>query len=166
MTKIIVSILAFLLMIFPNSKLLIGAHQARTNTVSIVAPKIVDAIKARDAATLESFMCQNIKQNTSNLRGEINNMLDAIDGTITEATWAWRGGSYSESRSGGKKISQEGFEITVTTSVNSYALGIWWETINNFKPKEVGIRSIGLRYYQGAVLMRISATNGISDWHD
>jgi len=166
MTKIIISILAFLLMIFPNSKYLIEAHQARTNTLSIVAPQIIDAIKTRNVAALESFMCQNIKHNVNDLRDEIGNMLDAIDGTITEATWSRRGGSYSESRSNGRKISQEGFEITLSTSTETYVVAIRWETINNFQPKEARARYMILLNSDVEVLIRISATNGISEWHD
>jgi len=166
MTKIIVSILAFLLMIFPNSKYLIEAHQARTNTPSIVAPQIIEAFKSKNISALEVLMCQNIKTNVSDLRTKIGEMMDAIDSEIIEATWTYRGGSYLEKRGDGKKISQQGFEIYLTTSTKVFTIPVWWETINNFSPKEIGIRGIALRYPVEVVLYRIYATNGISDWHD
>ena len=166
-TKIIVGFLSFVLMIFPNWGNVRYAYLVRTNSPSIVAPKVIDAIKTKNIVALESMMCNNIKQNTSDLRGEIGKMLDAIDGDIISIERRSGGGSYSESRSNGRKISQEGFDFTITTTKQTYALGSCWETANNFNPAETGFRTLGLGIISPLEsLVLIKATNGIREWHD
>jgi len=165
--KIIIGFLAFLLMIFPNWGNVRYAHLSRTNTPSVVAPKIIEAVKSNNISALEAMMCKNIKQNTADLRGEIGRLFDAVDGDIITMTRESNGGSYSESRSN-KKIAQQilTFKIT-TTAPETYVLIVTWEIANNFAKDEVGIRNIGLVLENPVTsLVVIRATNGVSDWHN
>ena len=167
MTKIIVSFLSFLLMLFPNWGNVRYQYLVRTNTPAIIEPKVIDAIKTKNAGAMEALMCKNIKQNTSDLRGEINKMLNAIDGEIISIERRFGGGSYYEKRSNGKIISQAGFDFTITTTKETYLLVSTWEIANNFNKDEVGFRTIGLIIPDPLnALVVISATNGISNWHD
>jgi hypothetical protein len=168
MTNFIVSVLAFLLMLFPNWGNVRYAYLTRTNTPAIVAPKIIDAVKSKDISALEAMMCKNIKQNTTDLRGEISKLVNAIEGEIIEFKWLkGDGGSYSLSGSDGKKISQVGIDFSITTTVATYLLGSMWETANNFNKDEVGFRTIGLgRLDPRESLVIISATNGIGARQD
>ena len=163
----IIGVLAFLLMIFPNWGSVQYEYLARTNSASIVAPKIIEAIKSNDIDTLESMMCGNIKKNTKNLHGEIKKMLDAIEGTITKIERRPGGGSYTETRKNGDAISQVGLDFTITTTKQTYAIGGCWEVANTFNKKEVGFRTIGLGTLDPLKsLVSITATDGIRSWHD
>jgi len=112
-------------------------------------------------------MCKNIKQNTTNLRGKIGELIDAIEGEIITIEKRPDGGSYKESRSNGRTIFQTDIGISIVTNKASYFMGITWEVANNFSKDEVGIRSIGLAQENPITrLAVISATNGIENWHD
>lgn len=166
--KIISSVIAFLFMLFPNNGALQYSHLQITNHTNIAAPKIIEAVKARDIDALEAMMCLNIKQNTENLPEKIGELLDSIDGEIIEITRDNSSGSYIGNEQDGRSMIQAGmgFYIRASTSVNMYYLGIMWETANNFAPKETGIRNIGLLDPGGYLLARIYATEGIGEWHD
>jgi hypothetical protein len=160
-------VLAFLLMLFPNWGNVRYAYLTRTNTPAIVAPKIIDAVKSKNIDALEAMMCKNIKQNTADLRGEIDKLLNAIDGEIITLNRGSNGGGYYESRNDGKTISQQILTFNITTATEAYVLVVTWETANNFAKDEVGIRNIGLvRLNPTTSLVIIRATNGIEDWHD
>jgi len=113
-------------------------------------------------------MCKNIKQNTTDLRGKIGELIDAIDGNIVAfEKRVVNGGSYYASRNG-KTISQTIISFDITTTTGTYYLGVQWETANNFAKEEVGIRNIGISQLtpQYQVLVIIEATNGVGNWHD
>ena len=166
MAKFLISLLAFLLMLFPHSTSLLSISQQITNNPNVVAPKMVNAIETRDVAALEEFMCLNIKHNVGNLPEKIGELIDSIDGNIIETTWKHSGGGYSETRDNGKVINQSGVEILITTSAGTYVAGVWWETINTFQPEETGIRNITLLDPDGNKLIGIRATEGVGSWHD
>jgi len=165
MQKIVVGILAFLLMLFPNWKSVRFQYLTITNNTSIAAPKIIDAVKRKDAAALEAMMCLNIKTNIPDLRGEVGRLLDAIDGDMTEATWE-SSGSYQGAQQDGRRLTQVILSFHFNTSTGTYFMGMTWETANNFKADEVGIRGIGLLDPDGAVLLIINATEGVGNWHN
>ena len=167
MTKFIISLLAFLLFLFPHSTSLLSISQQITNNSNVAAPKIINAIGTGDVAALEALMCLNIKQNVKNLPEKIGELFDAIDGDITEVKWDDGGGSYEGNRENGKTILQVGMDIFITTTSGTYVVGVWWEGINTFQPEETGIRNIGLSQTNPLKsLAIIRATEGVSSWHE
>lgn len=165
--KIIISIMAFLFILFPNNGSLQYNHLIQTNGTNIVAPKIVEAIKERDIDTLEEMMCLNIKQNTENLPEKIGELLDAIDGEIIEITYKLTGTNYSSSRPEGSMVQDSmKFYIKTSTSEGTYRLSVVWEIANTFAIEETGIRGTGLTDPDGYFLTNILATEGVGCWHD
>ena len=59
------------------------------NTVN----NLITAIETRDIDALESMMCRNIKQNVEDLPVKIGELIDAIDGKITDFNWETFGGT-------------------------------------------------------------------------
>ncbi len=167
MSKIIISIVAILLIFFPNNKSLISYNQQITYNSAIGAERIIEAFKNEDVAVLEELMCQNIKDNVENLPDKIQGLFDAIDGEIIESTYESRGGSYSGSNPGKGSITQSGVFIYITTTTGKYDIGVWWETVNTYQPEETGIRSIAIIVPSTLELLgKISATEGVGNWHD
>ncbi|MEI6578839.1 MAG: DUF5104 domain-containing protein [Eubacteriales bacterium] len=163
-SKFYIGLMAFLLMLFPNSGSLQFNYLVQTNSTDIAAPKIISAIKEKDVDALEALMCQNIKENVNNLPEEISKLMDSIDGEIINSSWK-NTGNYNENRGNGKAILQVNLDIYLTTSTSTYYLGIMWETANSFAKEEAGIRGIGLMV-DGRILAKINATEGIGEWHD
>lgn len=167
MSKIIVSIVAILLIFFPNNKSLISLNQQYTYNSFVGAERIIEAFKNEDVDALEELMCKNIKDNVENLPEKIQSLFDAVDGEIIEATYESRGGSYSGSNPGKGSITQSGVFIYITTTNNIYDISFWWETVNTYRPEETGIRAIALaKTDTNELLERISATDGVGNWHD
>ncbi len=168
MSKIIVSIVAILLIFFPNNKSLISYNQQITYNSAIGAERIIEAFKNEDVAALEELMCKNIKENTENLSDKIQSMFDIVNGEITETSYEHAGYSFSQSNPGKGEINQSVVRITIKTTVQEYCLFVNWETINTYQPNENGIRritvNVGDNYAE--LLCEISATNGICEWHE
>jgi len=168
MAKIILSILTFLLMLFPNCTRLQVEYRSREVARDITAANVVRAINARDIGTLEAMMCLNIKQNTSDLSGEIRKLINTIDGEIVEFTEE-SFGTYSANRNGGKSIHQTYLAIEFkTATVENYRIYILLENYNSFQPDEMGIRRIFVITADDPsdVLHIIVATNGLGEWHE
>lgn len=166
-SKFVVSLTAFLLMLFPNSGSLQYNHLIQTNSTDIAVPKIIDAIKEKDVDALEALMCQNIKENVNDLPGEIRKLMNSIDGEIINYSWE-NSGTYSENHRDGKAIYQVVVSVYLSTPTKNYNMGIMWESANSFAKEETGIRNIGLLDVDQDYLLlsRISATEGVSKWHD
>lgn len=164
LAKIISGIIAFLYMLFPNWGTVQYSYLQINNNTNIAAPKIIEAVKARDIGALEAMMCLNIKQNAENLPEKIGELIDSIDGEIIESSWESYGSSYDIGKDN-KTVLQGGIAINLITSTGTYIVGVWWETANTFAREETGIRSIRLLDSNLNELNSISATEGIS-WHD
>jgi len=168
MTKIIASILAFLLWIFPNWSSLQNRYELLTFSWETTASNIVNAIEGGDIAALEAMMCRNIKQNAVNLPSKIGELIDAIDGEIVDFTWETYGG-LDANHGSGKSLSQRHLDIHFkTTSVDNYTFLIIWEYSNSFQLEEKGIRAIVLMQKTPpyTALADIRATNGVGEWHE
>lgn len=163
--KFLIGLMAFLLMLFPNSGSLQYNYLVQTNHANIAAPKIINAIKEKDVDALEALMCQNIKENVKNLPEEINKLMNSIDGEIINSSWN-NVGNYDAKHGDDGAILQVVMEIHLTTSTTTYFLGVTWETANSFAKEEAGIRNIGLLDINNNLLARIYATEGIGEWHD
>lgn len=172
LAKIIAFIMSVLMMIFPFW----GEKRSVSNEE--VAKAVIYAVENKDAAAIEKYMCKNIKDNFADLTGEINTMLSLIEGDVESITWE-RLGAYSESDGKGKSISQNNQNYDIFTSSGVYGISIVIETHNSFSADELGIRAITLyskikntnpedsrEYVYGETLIRISATEGVKDWHD
>jgi hypothetical protein len=165
LNKIVIGIIAFLLTLFPSDRNLQYLELQRTNNTNIAAPKIANAFIEKDVDALEAMMCLNIKENTEDLQDKISEMMDAVDGEITDYTWKTMG-SYSETQKDRRQMLQVVLDIYLTTDAGTYRLDIMWETANNFAIEEVGIRNIAITDPNGNLLFRITAIEGIGEWHD
>jgi len=170
LNNIIIGFMAFLLTLFPNSLGLRASYQSRTFNMDASISTVMDAVKARDVATIEALMCKNIKQNVPNLSGEIGDLIDAIDSKIIKYRWE-RGYTYQEKKGDGRQISQQSVYVDFETSDGNYLLVVLWEIVCNFAPEETGIRRIVL--YSGSTydpdrvrLAEIAAVVGDNSWHD
>ena len=100
---------------------------------------VLEAIQAGDIDTIEGYMCQDIKDNVPELREKIEKFIDAIEGEITGYTYPL---SSSSSWIGNRRDVRGWSEITTTE--NTYRLGIAWVIESPSMPKEVGVESIWL----------------------
>jgi len=161
-TKMILSILAFLLLIFPNSVNLRADYQKRTFNMDASVSAVMDAIKAKDIDVLEAMMCKNIKQNVSDLRGEIGKLIDAIDGDIVSVS-PWSRAYTSSTIDAKKQLFLQSIDLVFVTPEKEYKLGIMWGIVDTATPEERGIRSIALADLalypsDGYLVAKISAT--------
>lgn len=168
MSKIIVSIVAILLIFFPNNKSLISLNQQYTYNSSVGAERIIEALKNEDVDALEELMCQNIKDNVENLPDKIQGLFDVVDGEIIETSYEHEGYSFAESNPEKGTINQSIVKITLITTLQEYCIFVNWETVNTYQPNENGIRRISVNANENysEILYEISATNGICEWHD
>jgi hypothetical protein len=164
-SKFLIGLMAFLLMLFPNSGSLQYNYLVQTNHTNIAAPKIINAIKEKDVDALEELMCQNIKDNVNDLPEQISKLMDSVDGEITHSSWDVVG-SYDANHGDDGAILQTNLDIYLTTSNATYKLLIMWETANSFAKEEAGIRGIAMLDQDNNLFVRINATEGIGEWHD
>ena len=162
----IASILAFLLMLFPNWGSLQSMYLMQIFDLDAITSNIMNAIETRNTDALENMMCQNIKDSVVDLPGEIGAFIDAIDGKVTEYRRT-SPGAYEETKNG-KRIIQRRWDINFKTSTADYKLMIVWEAANNFAIEETGARAMVLLKItppDNTRLADICATEGVSAWH-
>ncbi len=166
LTRIISALLSLLLSIFPFFQ--------RTKSLDneTVANIVISAVQNRDDESLkalEDIMCLNIKQNTDDLPAKIIELINFIDGDVTEISWD-RVKEYSHSDGNGKYLQQNGQGYTVYTTTGKYAIVVVLETYNSFAPDEMGIRAFSIldknNPDEATVLGTIDATEGIFDNHN
>ncbi|MDR2687715.1 MAG: DUF5104 domain-containing protein [Oscillospiraceae bacterium] len=139
MNKIIAGILAFLLWLFPWSNSLFGLHAQLSFDRDAVMDKIATCITDRNVETLESMMRPWFKANVSDLRDQLTQFYDAIDGDIQSIIK----GAEGSSNDGG--IYSEEMRFSVATSKGiSYHLVIMYDVSNTKNRTEVGISAIRL----------------------
>jgi len=135
--RVIAWIFSILVMVLPFMQKYSPALDVDKSVASVIA-----AIKTKDISTIESFMCKNIKDNVPNLRTEIGNLIDLIEGTITSVSSKSSKDFYGST--GGKKIELAISNSILNTTVTTFYLDIRWEVYNNFAFEERGIRYIQL----------------------
>jgi len=169
MAKMILSILTFLLMLFPNCTRLQVEYRTRELARDLTEANIVRIINAHDVAALEALMCGNIKQTVPNLRDKIGEFFEAFDSEISAFTLGSKG-TYSANHGNGKSLRQVVIQINFETSSGGYAIVSTWETYNSFQPNEMGIRAVTIAETVPpstvTILYDIRATNGIGEWHE
>lgn len=167
--KIISILLPILLTLFPNNTSLISIDQQLYNHSGVATSKIIAAFEEKDVNAMEELMCYNIKQNTEDLPGKINEMYSCVEGNVIELIEEESGYSFSADHGDGKQILQTNIFITIITTRGEYRVSVMWETINTIHPEEAAIRSIVL--YQKSEtdfesLYSIRATEGVGEWHE
>ena len=165
-TQIFVSILAFLLTIFPSWGALQYNYQLASFDRDKTADSIVSAMNKQDISALEAMICKNIKDNENDLPGKFGDMFDAVGGNISKYRLE-NAGDFKYSNNG-KRISQVGWDTYFSTTAGNFRMHILWEIANDFAPEETGIRRILLM--EGAPphaeIMSIWATEGVFSAHD
>jgi len=145
--KILISILAFLLTIFPNSGTLLAPYQSLTYPgKAVVTSTIVDAISAGDIDTIYDMMNQRSKKNPDELKSMIGQLIAAIDGEILTYDMGLGGSSHSESGTG-TAINREEWDRILETATGTYLLAIAYTIVHSRKPEEVGVSSLYLFDY-------------------
>ena len=143
MTSFIISVLAFLLTIFPSCGMLLAPYQSLTFPgEKAITEEIMGAIEAGDIAVIEAMASQLLKKETKDLTSEIGKLIDAIDGKIIDYSRSG-GGGRNESHLG-TRISRTSWSLDLETATESYWLSISWVVVNNRAPDEVGLSSMSL----------------------
>lgn len=145
MTKIITSILSFLLIFFPFSGTLQSTYQ---NLIfpgqDVIISNIIDAVKSENIDAFEEMFSDDKKENHESLSVELQNMFNQIEGEIISVDYVL--GTHSESSTSGmgyvKKMCSWEFEIETTT--NRYLLIAGWIIVDTLEPQNVGLSSLKL----------------------
>lgn len=145
MTKIIVSILAFLLTFFPNSAFLLSNYQNLSFLgKATINDIIVEAINNDDVYTIEGLLSQHTKENGENLNQKIKELIAAIDGDIVDYRehGSGGGGEYSNS---GVSVKDENWKIHIKTDTNKeYLVCVSWVIVNTNNSEKVGMKTLRL----------------------
>ncbi|MBQ7838539.1 MAG: DUF5104 domain-containing protein [Clostridia bacterium] len=145
MTKIIVTILAVLLTIFPNSGFLLSNYQNLTFLgEDAITDTIVEAINNNDADTIEAMLSQHTKENGENLNQKIKELIAAIDGDIIEYQEHGSGGD-GEYSNNGVSIKDKSWKILIKTDTGKeYLVCVSWVIVNTSNPQKVGMKTLRL----------------------
>ncbi len=139
MTKIIISIVSFLLILFPFSSTLSATYQQLTFPgVHEITNNIIDAVKSNDIQAIEEMLSEEAKQRMENPQKAIREFLKAFDGEVIEARYLQSAGG--ETSSGmGYVYKVETWKIEVKTSQSTYLIWVTWVIADTRGPKEVGL---------------------------
>ena len=136
--KILISVLAFLLTIFPHSNNLLGQYQ----TLQFIGVKninniIVNAINEKDVDAIYDLFCPYYKDNVDELHEKISEFIDSIDGKIVDF--------YSTGTSEGS-YSNKGYSYNepVADIEYNYSINIGWYISDTKEPERVGMNFINL----------------------
>lgn len=151
MKNFIISILAFLLSLFPSCGTLLAPYQSLTYPGQIVVTdNIMNAIETGDATALEAMMSMSSKENLEDLPGSISTIINSIDGEIVE--YSSLGTSDYDKSNYGSQISRRSWKILFNTAIESYRLDVTWIVVNNREPEEVGMSNMSLSDSEGNLL--------------
>ena len=156
MTKIIISIVSVLLILFPFSATLLGTYQQLTFPgVQEITNDIVEAIKSNDIDTIEDMLSKETKQNIEEPQKEIAKFLQTIDGEIINAKY--HSGTGEEDRSGaGYVYSFRGWIIEFETTENTFWLWVSWVRADTKSPEHCGLVGMSISDTSYNMLAEIS----------
>ena len=145
MTKIIVTVLAILLTVFPNSGFLLANYQNLTFPGDdVITDTIIEAIKKDDADTIEAMLSQHTKEHGENLNQKIKELIDAIDGEIIEYRDHGSGGDGDYSNNG-VSVKDKSWKILIKTeSKQEYLVCVSWVVVNTINSEKVGMKTLRL----------------------
>lgn len=144
MTKIVVSIVSALLILFPFSSFLRGTHQQLSFQGNYeISKNIVEAINSNDIQAIEDMLSIEAKQRMEDPQKSISEFLQNFDGEFVEMGYV-SGGSESSESGTGYVYKVRNWKIEVETSQGEYRLYVTWIIADTKKPKRVGMSSIVL----------------------
>lgn len=145
MTKILSLIISFLLTVFPWSSYLQSQSQQLAFPGENAACKMIaEYIKDNDVESIYNLYSEADKMYNENLREQIQNIIDSIDGKIIKAKRSAGVGHQSDYANMGVYQSQRDFALEIKTTTEKYELLIFWVTVDTESPEEVGIGSLAL----------------------
>ena len=150
--KILISVLAFLLTIFPHSNNLLGQYQ----TLQFIGVKninniIVNAINEKDVDAIYDLFCPYYKDNVDELHEKISEFIDSIDGEIvefystgtSEVSYSNKGYSYHR-KTWRICIKTDTYNEPVADIEYNYSINIGWYISDTKEPERVGMNFINL----------------------
>jgi hypothetical protein len=144
MTRIIISIVSLLLVLFPFSSTLLATHQQLTFAgTQVISDNIIDAIKSNDIQAIKDMLSEERKQNMADPEKSISEFIKYIDGEIVEVSKHHLGGESSESGAG-YVYKVNTWTLEIETNQNTYWLHITWVVSDTKNPETVGMSSMTL----------------------
>ncbi len=154
--KILISVLAFLLTIFPNNSTLLGNYQElQFIGVKSVNEIIVKAVKEKNADLIYELYCPYYKENVEDLHRKLNELFDCIDGEILEVSGGGRGSEssknngkyYYHNRMWNINFKTDTYDEATAVGTHgdiNYTLYVSWTISDTRNPEYVGLRSLML----------------------
>lgn len=144
MSKILISILSVLMILFPFSSFLLGTYQQLSFPGEYeITDEIIDAVKTNDIDALEKMLSNETKKNLEDPKKEISDFLQIIDGEIIDAKY--HSGTGEEDQSGtGYVYSFRGWIIEFKTTENTYWVWISWVRADTKSPEHCGLVGISI----------------------
>lgn len=144
MTEIIALVVSLLLIFFPDSAFLKGqVQQLAYPGDEVICSEVAKAIISNDIETIANMYCEADKNNSErNLTEQIQNLLNAIEGTIIKAEKSRGLGSQSDRSDYGVYESHRDFVLDIFTTETTYRLYIFWVTVDTEFPENVGMGSM------------------------
>lgn len=140
MKRFLISILLFLLTIFPNCSGLKATYDAWSFPGrAAVSDNIMTAIKENDVEALADMLNDHYKENFKDINGRFIRIIEAIEGEIV-------GGHLcvGSSSSSGPSGSSESWDIIFETTEKSYEFYVVWVISDKENPEWVGMYNIVL----------------------
>lgn len=144
MTKVIISMVSVLLILFPFSSTLLGTYQQLTFPgVQEITNDIIDAVKSNDVAAIEEMLSEETKHTMEDPQKEISEFLQTIDGDIISAKYL--GGAGEKTRTDfGYCYKSKTWNIEFKTSKSTYWLWVTWVIADTQSPEHVGLDGISI----------------------
>ena len=144
MSKILISILSVLLILFRFSSFLVGTYQQLSFPGEyVITDEIIDAVKTNDIDALEKMLSNETKKNLEDPQKEISDFLQIIDGEIIDAKYHSETGEEDQSGTG-YVYSFRGWIIEFKTTENTYWVWISWVRADTKSPEHCGLVGISI----------------------
>lgn len=142
--SIVLTIVTFLLTIFPWSASLEAKYQQLTYPGEmVVTENIIEAVKNKDAKAIENMLSYSTKKSSDGLLEQIEKLFNTIEGDIVDAGW-YCGGHDSVKKDYASVESSTSWGIMFETTEDNYLLHVCWVRIDTIKPENVGMTGITL----------------------
>lgn len=142
MTKILISILSVLVILFPFSSFLVGTYQQLSFPGKHeITEEIINAVKTNDIDAIEKMLSKERKKNMDSPKDKIDEFLQTIEGEITKAEY--KSGAREKDESGsGYVYSFRSWIIEFETTKETYWLFVNWVRADTREPDKVGMSSM------------------------
>lgn len=143
MTKIFATIIAFLLMIFPESGTLqIYQWQLDFPGEKAVAEEIIDAIKDKDVDVLMNMYAEISKSTGEVTEENLENFIKTIKGDIIESQY--NGCDSSDKIAYGSGTQTRQIKIKIKTTDDTYDVYASWVIVDTDNPENIGLLQLTL----------------------